>query len=94
MATNQADRLEQAIQTATALVGDLVQLRAEVEALREQVPDLVGPGEIAEILQVHPGHISRLRKAGRIPAPIAELKDGPVWLRAQFTFPNTLKETD
>jgi len=91
MATTE-DRLSRSIATAEALLAELYELRAEVEAMREQVPNLIGPGEIAEILQVHPGHVSRLRKQGRIPAPIAELKDGPVWLRAQFTFPNTLGE--
>lgn len=86
------DRLTDAIESATELLADLERLRGEYDALREQVPELVGPGEIAEILQVHPAHVSRLRKQGRIPAPIAELKTGPIWLRAQFTFPNQLKE--
>jgi len=84
------DRLGDAVKHAEALIFELMALKTEIEALREQAPELVGPGEIAEMLGIHPANISRMRKAGRIPAPIQELKDGPVWLKAQFTFPNTL----
>jgi hypothetical protein len=86
------DNLSEALAIANELVVALERLRKEHEAMRERVPDLVGPGEIAELLQIRPESFSRLKKQGRIPPPIAELKDGPVWLRAQFTFPNTLGE--
>ena len=39
----------------------------------------VGTAEVAEFLGVSKQRVSELRSAGRMPAPIAELRSGPVW---------------
>jgi hypothetical protein len=85
--------IDAAIKQTKALIAELEQLRIEIEALQEQAPELVGFAEVAELLQLEGPELARRRRAGRIPAPIAELRAGPVWLKAQFTWPNTLEET-
>ena len=44
--------------------------------------DLVGLRESAELLGVDPPGVSRWRKAGQMPTLVADLRSGPVWLRA------------
>lgn len=41
--------------------------------------DIVGPGEIARLMQVHPTTVSRWRASGDMPLPDAQLDSGPVW---------------
>jgi predicted DNA-binding protein (UPF0251 family) len=87
------DRLDRATRMANDLLEELAQLREEYKALREQAPELLGAREAAELMQIHRKDFARRRAQGRIPAPIASLASGPVWLKAQFTWPNTLKES-
>jgi hypothetical protein len=87
------DRLERAIEQTRQALAELEQLQVEMGTLREQAPDLIGAREAAELMQIERHEFSRRRRQGRIPPPIAELAAGPVWLRAQFTWPNTLKES-
>ena len=92
MATVTPDRLGRAIEHAEALIFELSALKTEIETLAEQAPELVGAREAAELMQIHRNDFARRRAQGRIPPPIAELASGPVWLKAQFTWPNTLKD--
>jgi len=85
-----SDRLERAIAQTREALAELEQLQAEVQSVRELAPELVGFREVAELLQVRKQELNRRRRQGRIPPPIAELAAGPIWLRAQFTWPNTL----
>ena len=86
------DRLNRATRMAKDLLAELQSLREEYDALREQAPELLGFAEVCDLLQVSQTTFQRRRSEGQIPAPIANLASGPVWLKAQFTFPNTLKE--
>jgi len=45
-------------------------------------PDIVGPGEAAEILGVSRQRVHELRSTGQFPRPMVELGIGAVWLRA------------
>ena len=51
-----------------------VDLQLETEPER-----YVGAAEVAEFLGVSKQRVSELRSAGRMPAPVAELRSGPVW---------------
>lgn len=46
-----------------------------------ELPDVVGAAEAAEALGVPVPSITRWRKAGRMPSPVAELASTWVWLR-------------
>lgn len=46
--------------------------------------DIVGPGEVAEMFGVETNVVSNWRKRGKLPAPVAVLKMGPIWTRDQF----------
>ena len=85
-------RMDHAIRQTRKHLAELEQIRDELGALADIAPDLVGLAEAAELLELSKIEFSRRRRNGRIPPPIADLASGPVWLRAQFTFPNTLKE--
>jgi len=87
-----ATRIDTTIEQLQLAIAELHELRVEVEALREQVPELVGFAEVCALLQMSQTTFQRRRAEGQIPAPIATLASGPIWLKAQFTFPNTLKE--
>lgn len=57
------------------------------EELRRQnaaptLPELVGVGEVAELLGVSRQRASGLARSPAFPPPVAELKAGPVWARA------------
>lgn len=45
------------------------------------MPELVGAGEIAEMLGVSKQRVAQLRDRADFPVPIAVLKAGPVWTR-------------
>jgi hypothetical protein len=73
--------------------GRVLQQQEEIERLRDQlarratrqaVPELVGSTEAAEILGVERPRISRWREKGVLPDPVAVLKAGPIWTRAQI----------
>jgi hypothetical protein len=51
-----------------------VDLQLETEPERD-----VGTAEVAEFLGVSKQRVSELRSADRMPAPVAELRSGPVW---------------
>ena len=47
--------------------------------------DLVGPSEIAGMLSVHRQQVTRWRRLGKLPTPVAVLQgDRPVWHRSQI----------
>ena len=47
--------------------------------------DLVGPSEIAGMLGVHRQQVTRWRRNGKLPDPVAVLQgDRPVWHRSQI----------
>jgi hypothetical protein len=51
------------------------------------VPELVGLGEATEIVlgsRKRKGYLSRLRNRGEIPAPVAELSSGPVFVKSEI----------
>ncbi|MFN2504268.1 MAG: hypothetical protein ABR540_08565 [Acidimicrobiales bacterium] len=57
------------------------------EELRRQnaapsLPELVGVGEVAEMLGVTRQRASGLARSSTFPPPLADLKAGPVWARA------------
>ena len=54
------------------------EIRTEVEAA-VAFPELLGLAEVAERLGVTKQRISELRKADRLPDPLAQLASGPVW---------------
>jgi hypothetical protein len=81
-----------AIQRATFLAGDVVEADpVAVEAMGEDeyaeralaptVPELVGSVEAADILGVSRQRIHQLRDTERFPAPLYELRTGPLWTR-------------
>ena len=47
-----------------------------------KVLDVVGPGEVAAMFNVHPVTVSRWQKEGVLPEPDRALLQGPVWRRA------------
>lgn len=66
---------------------DVVQVEALTpDELRRQnaaptLPELVGVGEVAELLGVSRQRASGLARSPSFPRPLAELKAGPVWAR-------------
>lgn len=46
--------------------------------------ELVGTAEAAKILDVERPRISRWRRRGLLPEPVAEVASGPIWLRSQI----------
>lgn len=48
------------------------------------LPPIVGVAEAAEILSVGKQQISRLKRDGRMPSTVADLRATPVWLRADI----------
>lgn len=57
-----------------------VQTQAALEAeLNEPPQRYAGITEVAGILGVSKQRVSELRSSGRLPAPVAEIKAGPVW---------------
>jgi hypothetical protein len=67
---------------------DVVQVEAQTpQELRRQnaiptLPELVGVGEVAELLGVSRQRASGLARSTSFPRPLAELKAGPIWARA------------
>ena len=51
----------------------------DAELARPTLPELMGIREIAALLDVTPQRASTLCRSGSFPAPIAELRAGPVW---------------
>ena len=47
--------------------------------------DLVGPGEVAEILGVEPTRVPRYYREGKLPEPVATVGNGKrrIWLRSE-----------
>lgn len=54
-------------------------LSKEIE--KSNFPDIVGSGEVLEILGISKQYLGQLRAAGRFPEPIRELKRTPIWMR-------------
>lgn len=44
--------------------------------------DVVGPAEVATLLNVHPVTVNKWTRAGKLPKPDARLAMGPVWRRS------------
>ena len=86
------ERAVEIFEKASAQVGlpnwEAVQVEAQTAAeLRRQnalpsLPELVGVGEVAELLGVSRQRASSLARSAAFPPPLAELKAGPVWARA------------
>ena len=49
------------------------------------LPTLVGVAEVAALLDVSRQRVSELRRQTHFPAPIADLKSGPVWMEPTLT---------
>lgn len=49
-----------------------------------QLPVLYGTAEAAESLDLPKSHMYRLRDSGRLPEPVAELANGPVFIGAEI----------
>ena len=79
--------LDQQLAEAVERVKDIEEER---DALRERAPDalpsvavtLVGTAEVVELLGVPRSTISRWRRTGKMPEPLAVLAATPVWDRA------------
>ncbi|HYT80008.1 MAG TPA: hypothetical protein VEQ37_12285 [Actinomycetota bacterium] len=56
--------------------------RAERDLDVPTYPDLVGVAEVADLLGVSKQRVSELRDSPRFPAPVSDLRSGPVWTRA------------
>ncbi len=54
----------------------------DAELARPSFPELVGIREIANLLDVSAQRASTLCRSGSFPAPVAELRAGPVWTAA------------
>lgn len=54
------------------------------ELARPAFPELVGIGEIAELLGVTRQRASAVQTNREFPAPVAQLKSGPVWTRSSI----------
>lgn len=67
---------------------DIVRLEAETfeehdaALARPAFPELVGVAELAQLFGVAPQRASALQHRDGFPAPVATLKSGPVWVRA------------
>ena len=48
---------------------------------RSNFPDVVGAGEVLDILGVSKQRLHQLRTDRRFPLPMLELKSGPIWMR-------------
>jgi hypothetical protein len=46
-------------------------------------PDVVGPGEIAELFGVTPQSVSLWQRGDHFPAPDFVLRQGPIWLKSR-----------
>lgn len=55
--------------------------RAERDIEEPTYPEMLGVSEVAEFLCVSKQRVGELRESGRLPAPIGELRAGPVWAR-------------
>lgn len=70
----------------TLLSVELVTEEEQERRLAEPArPELVGLSEIAELLEVSRQRASQLRSLPAFPAPVAELRSGPVWYRSDIT---------
>ena len=60
-----------------------VQTEGELERQNAQpnLPELVGVGEVADLLDVTRQRASALARAPGFPAPVVTLRSGPVWTR-------------
>jgi hypothetical protein len=63
----------------------LTETELERELAQPAFPELVGVGEIAELLGVTRQRASEVQTRAGFPAPVARLKSGPVWTRASIT---------
>lgn len=67
--------------------GSIIGVHAKPSALVEAsldvptFPEMMGVAEVAERLDVSKQRVNELRRAGKLPAPIADLRAGPVWPR-------------
>lgn len=59
----------------------LTEAELDRELARPAMPELVGVGEIAELLGVTRQRASEVQTRAGFPAPVARLKSGPVWTR-------------
>lgn len=55
--------------------------RAVRDLERPTYPEMLGAAEVADTLGVSRQRVDELRRAGRLPEPIAELRASPVWPR-------------
>lgn len=46
--------------------------------------ELIGPGEICELLNAKGNTVANWRRRGLLPEPIATVKMGPLWTRTQI----------
>jgi len=69
--------LSQQARVIAQLAGSLAEEASTIEAAREL--QLSGFSEAMAILGVTKYHLNRLRRAGHLPAPVAELACGPIW---------------
>ena len=80
--------MSKSIALRLALLSDEVdQLEHDLDAARRQNGkplQLVGIAEIAEMAEVSPNTAASWRHRGRLPAPLAVLKQGSVWDRAEI----------
>ena len=51
------------------------------DALRPSLPEMMGVAEVASRLNVSKQRVDELRRAGRLPEPLIELRAGPIWPR-------------
>jgi hypothetical protein len=49
-----------------------------------EVPPLVGASEVAELMEAPGSKVSRLKREGRMPPTVVELRATPVWRRARI----------
>jgi len=66
-------------------VETITEAELDRELARPAFPELVGVGEIAELLGVTRQRASEVQTREGFPAPVARLKSGPVWTRASIT---------
>lgn len=80
-AADEADLPDMPIVRVEALTHD----ELDRELAQPAFPELVGVGEIAELLGVTRQRASEVQTRAGFPVPLARLKSGPVWTRASIS---------
>ncbi|MGH8825173.1 MAG: helix-turn-helix transcriptional regulator [Jiangellaceae bacterium] len=80
-ATKAARRSRRVVADDPTGIEALTDVEYERQALEPNVPEIVSAAEAADILGVSRQRLHQLRRHPRFPAPLYELRTGPLWTR-------------